>query len=312
MSGSTHPLLVGVVPIIPTPFTEDEAIDHAGVAACVRFAVASKFPAACLPAYASEFYKLTDDERERVVETALEAAGDSMAIVAQANHPSARVAAATAQRYVKLGAKVISFAVPRMFGLPTVDLLDYCRRICDAVDVPVLIQDFNPGGPTVGAEFAVQLAERSPNFRYLKLEESLMGPKIRDILEETGGRIGVLEGWGGMYMLDLIPAGICGLMPGLAVSDLLQEVWRLVHAGERDEAFAAFQIALPQILYSLQSSELFLWIEKRLLADRGIISHGSTHVRGATWTPDAATLEHGDWLNRQVVEWAEARGLPAG
>jgi len=40
-------------------------------------------------------------------------------------------------------------------------------------------------------------------------------------MEATDGEVGVLEGWGGVYMLDLIPAGICGVMPGLGVSDLL-------------------------------------------------------------------------------------------
>ena len=35
--------------------------------------------------------------------------------------------------------------------------------------------------------------------------------KVRTIRAATNGRVGVLEGWGGMYMLDLIPAGICGL-----------------------------------------------------------------------------------------------------
>src|SRR5262249_39113682 len=79
----------------------------------------------------------------------------------------------------------------------------------------VLIQDFNPGGPTVNADFARALVQDCPNFRYLKLEEPLMAPKVRAIREATGDQVGVLEGWGGMYMLDLIPAGICGVMPGL-------------------------------------------------------------------------------------------------
>ena len=34
-----------------------------------------------------------------------------------------------------------------------------------------------------------------------------------------------------MYALDLIPAGICGLMPGLGAADLLQRIWQLGTAG---------------------------------------------------------------------------------
>ncbi|HVW36857.1 MAG TPA: hypothetical protein VHB99_06115, partial [Pirellulales bacterium] len=190
------------------------------------------------------------------------------------------------------------------------DLLEYAGTICRAVKLPVLIQDFNPGGPTVGGDFARRLADDCPNFRYLKLEESLMGPKIRGIIDATEGRIGVLEGWGGMYMLALIPAGICGLMPGLAVSDLLQQVWQFAHSHKDDEAVAIFQTVLPQVMYALQNSELFNWVEKRLLVSRGVIPQASSHVRRATFTPDEATLAYGDRLNSQVVAVAREFGLP--
>jgi dihydrodipicolinate synthase/N-acetylneuraminate lyase len=63
MSDAAAVPLRGVVPIIPTPFRADESIDEAGLAACVRFAVRCGVGAVCLPAYASEFYKLTEAER---------------------------------------------------------------------------------------------------------------------------------------------------------------------------------------------------------------------------------------------------------
>src|SRR5688572_10260121 len=115
MSDSPAGLLSGVVPIVPTPFTEDDQIDFASLARCVRFAAQSSLAAVCLPAYASEFYKLSDAERQAAVEAAIAAAGGSLAVVAQANHPSARIAAEVARRYEGLGASVISFALPRIF-----------------------------------------------------------------------------------------------------------------------------------------------------------------------------------------------------
>ena len=58
--------LIGVVPIIPTPFTLDEQIDENALERLVDFAVAGGVQAACLPAYASEFYKLTDEEKQKI------------------------------------------------------------------------------------------------------------------------------------------------------------------------------------------------------------------------------------------------------
>jgi 4-hydroxy-tetrahydrodipicolinate synthase len=304
--------LRGVVPIIPTPFRANESIDLDGIAACIEFALQCKVAAVCLPAYGSEFYKLTEAERREVLETAIRASAGRVAIVAQSNHPSAQCAADLARRHADLGATVISFAIPRQFGLPINDLLDYCRTICRAVTLPVLIQDFNPGGPTVGGEFARVLHADCPNFRHLKLEEPLMAGKVRAIREATNDQVGVLEGWGGMYLLDLIPAGICGLMPGLGPADLLQRVWELGTSNQFDAALDLFERLLPQLVYSLQNMELFLCLEKRLLAQRGVLNESNRHVRRPTWTPDDQALAYGELLNSRVRAAAERNTIQTG
>nr|AFK79180.1 dihydrodipicolinate synthetase [uncultured bacterium F25-01] len=297
-------MIDGVVPIIPTPFRAgSEDVDLEALARLVDFAAGLDLAAICLPAYGSEFYKLTEAERFLVVEHAVRAANGRVPVIAQSNHPSARLAADIARRNADLGADLISFAIPRLFSLTLADLVDYCATICDAVTLPVLIQDFNPGGPTIEASFCVRLRERSPNFRYLKLEEPLMAPKVTTILEATGGEVGILEGWGGMYMLELLPVGICGLMPGLGASDLLARIWRLGRAGQVEAALDLFERILPQLVYSLQNMELFLHLEKRLLVARGVISDPT--VRRATYTPSAEVLTHGDLLNRRVLATIE-------
>ena len=37
--------------------------------------------------------------------------------------------------------------------------------------------------------------------------------RVQAIAHGTKGAVAVVEGWGGMYMLELIDAGICGVMP---------------------------------------------------------------------------------------------------
>ncbi|HEY3080457.1 MAG TPA: dihydrodipicolinate synthase family protein [Chloroflexota bacterium] len=301
----------GIVPVVPTPFrAEDEALDLDALDGLIEFAASLDVSAVCLPAYAGEFYKLSEAERFQVVERAVRSSRGRVAVMAQSNHPSARHAAAIARRNEELGAELISFAVPRVFGLPEGDLLDYCRTVCRAVTGPVLIQDFNPGGPTVGAEFCARLREACPNFRWVKLEEPLLGPKVVAIREATGDEVGVLEGWGGMYLLDLLPSGIRGCIPGLGVADLLARVWRLGRAGEVAAALDLFEAVLPQIVFGLQHLEVFLHLEKRLLVERGVLRDPT--VRRPTYTPDPAVLAYGDLLNRRVVAAARRLGPPAG
>ena len=300
--------LRGVVPIIPTPFHPDsEEVNSAAIGPLIDFAIEAGAAGICLPAYASEFYKLTEAERSGLVEAAVSHAAGRIPVLAQSNHPSAKVACAIARANAQRGADIISFAVPRIFALGSEDLLRYCAAICDAVDIPVLIQDFNPGGPTIGADFCRRLADACPNFQYVKLEEALMEAKVTAIREATDDRVGVLEGWGGLYMLELYPYGLCGIMPGLGVADLLAHIWRRAEAGDSDGAMDIFEKICPQLMFSLQNMEMFLHVEKRLLVQRGLLADAT--VRQATLSPSPELLAYGDFLNGRVIQ--AARSLAA-
>ena len=298
----------GIVSVLATPFDADENIAHEDVARQVEAAVAFGIGGVCLPAYASEFYKMSDPERTDVVRTAVGAAAGRIPVLAQSNHPSVRQAAAIARRNAEAGADVISFAIPRIFPVTEADLLAYCRSICESVDLPVLIQDFNPGGPTVGPGFCRDLNLACGNFRYIKLEEPMLGPKLRAIREATQDRVAVLEGWGGMYMPELFEYGLAGAMPGLGHADVLKRVWDLGTGGDAEGALDVFDRVLAQIMFSLENMEFYLTVEKRLLAARGIIRE--TAVRGLTLTPDPDALAYADRLNDRVLRLVEALGLP--
>lgn len=293
--------LFGVVPIIPTPFTEDEEIDEAALRSLIDFAVSCGVEAVCLPAYASEFYKLTDEEKLLVVKIAVEHAAGRVKIVAQSNHPSLKQAVRLAQANVKAGADVVSLAVPRIFSLPDDSLKVYLSEFLQSIpDTPVLIQDFNPGGPSISVEFIRNLMEENANFKYLKLEEPLCAPKFERIIKETEGHIGLFEGWGGLYMLELIPIGIRGVMPGLAVSDILQKVFALRSQGEHTKAFDLFEKVMPQIFFSLQNMELFHYAEKELLVARGVLKNSIS--RKAAYIPDPSSVSYIKELNQRILD----------
>ncbi len=293
--------LFGVVPIIPTPFTENEEIDEAALRDLIDFAIDGGIKAVCLPAYASEFYKLTDEEKLQVVRVAVEHAAGRLKIVAQSNHPSLKVAIKLAQANVTAGADVISLAVPRIFSLPEASLKVYLSEFLQSIpDTPVLIQDFNPGGSSISVGFIKELMDENPNFKYLKLEEPLCAPKFESIIHETKNRIGLFEGWGGLYMLELVPVGIRGVMPGLAVADILQRIFNLRTAGEDAKAFELFERVMPQIFFSLQNMELFHYAEKELLMARGVLRNSI--ARKAAYIPDPSSVSYIRELNQRVLD----------
>lgn len=299
----------GIVPVIPTPFTDQEAIDLPTLRATVSFAARSKMAAICLPAYGSEFYKLSETERELVVTTAIEVSGGSLPVIAQANHPSAKSAAEFARRYEQIGADVISFALPRQFAATEGDLLNYCGRIADAVSCPILIQDFNPGGPTVSAEFISVACQRHTNIVYFKLEEPMILDKLVKVRESVGDRVRLLGGWGGYFMLESLAGGIDGFMPGLAICDLLDRVYRAGEAGDLQRAYDLFGSLLPYIAFSLQDFEMFLQLEKRLLMRRGIFVNAKCRELTRSLSPEVS--RHADFLIDQMIRILKAERLPA-
>lgn len=290
----------GVLPIIPTPFTREDRLDFLALERLLEFASKTRVCGVCLPAYASEFYKLIDTERRDLVYQSIRILDGRLPVVAQVNHVSAAYVAQSAREIEGAGAAAISVAVPRLFGLPERDLLRYFDRILSAITVPLIIQDFNPTGATVSVSFIKSLHDQHAHFRYLKLEEPMMSGRVRSILDETHGEIGVVDGLGGIYMMELMDAGICGVMPGLAVSDVLQMVWESARAGDKDSAYELFQGVLPQIINSLQSLEFFHHAEKALLVARGVLLEPG--VRDATLTVDEIDRSHIDFLNRKVIE----------
>jgi 2-keto-3-deoxy-L-arabinonate dehydratase len=291
----------GVVPIIPTPFLPQGGPDWNSLKRLLDFAVHGGVCAVCLPAYASEFYKLTDSERRDLVIHAVELMQGRLPVIGQVNHVSTAYVAETARDLERAGASAISVAVPRLFGLPERDLLRYYDRILQAISIPLLIQDFNPGGPTLSLGFLQQLRKQHQHFLFLKLEEPLMSDRVRQIVDGTSGELGVLEGWGGMYMIELMGAGICGVMPGLAVSDILQQVWSRARQGDKDGAYGDFVEVLPQITYSLQSLEFFHHAEKALLVARGVLPEAI--IREVTLTLGPDDQAHIKFLNRKILEW---------
>jgi len=210
-------------------------------------------------------------------------------------------------KHVENGADVISVALPRTFALKDDDLLRFLEPILNGVNVPTLVQDYYPTGTSIGTNFVSRLSAECPSFQYLKLEEPQLAPKVVAIHSATKEKVRVLEGMAGLYLMELVPAGIVGVMPGLAIADALNAVFTLRAAGKAEEAFAIYEKLLPFIVFGLQNFELWLYCEKRLLHARGLMA--SPRSRNANLCPDPHTVRYVDELSDRVMRALEKAGL---
>lgn len=292
--------LTGVLPVLPTPFTEQDEIDCAALQSLVDFAAKCAVKTVVTPAFGSEFYKLDGGERQRVIETVVARASlHGLRVVAQCNHTTPRLAAKIAADARSLGADAVATALPRAFLVSEHHLFDYARRVCDATDLPVIVQDWNPGGKSVDAGFFVTLHRQCKNFRMAKLEEPGIGTTIRTIAQETAGHVGVLSGWGGSYAIQQHGAGLLGLMPGLALADVFVRIWSHLEAGNGQAALGMFCALSPYLQFSLQTFEQFHHAEKRLLVRRGVLA--SAAVRPPTVALDEDASAYLDLLTNRLM-----------
>lgn len=261
----------GVVPILPTPFRSNDEVDFEALTALVDFSVAAGAAAVGTPAFGSEFYKLDESERLRILESVIAHADGRIPVIAQCNQHSPRHAARLARQAEQMGAAAVNVALPRAFPVSSGHLLAYARTVCESVSVPVVVQDWYPGGEPVGLPFVLELRKHCANFRYLKREEQGIGPLIRAIRLELGEEVGVFLGWGGMYVPELQPAGACGVMPGLALADIFVRIWKLASGNDWSRAYSLFAQISPYLQFSLQTFEQFHHSEKLLLNARGVL-----------------------------------------
>ena len=269
---TTRPIEIdGPLPVLPTPFHEDGSIAYDEYQPLVELCLHARVGAVSLPAFGSEFYKLNDQERMDVVHKVVKVVDGRLPVVAQCNHGSTQVARDMALRMANAGASAIAVALPRQFLCPEESLLEFSASVASASPLPFILQDWNPGGKSISAQFVQRLKERCSNFAYVKYEEPNIGYKTRAIEEDTSGQVGVLQGWGGLYMLEHIPAGIRGIMPGTAIVDLLASIWRQARKGQMEKALETFSKILPYLEFSLRNIEQFHHVDKRLLVRRGIL-----------------------------------------
>jgi len=90
--------------------------------------------------------------------------------------------------------------------------------------------------------------------------------------DATEGRAGVLEGSGGIALVDSYRRGIVGTMPG---ADLIEGIVALWRALEADDQQAVDRLSMPiSSLIALQCGlDGFLAVEKHLLVRQGVFKN---------------------------------------
>jgi 4-hydroxy-tetrahydrodipicolinate synthase len=149
-------------------------------------------------------------------------------------------------------------------------IYDYFRKVSDAIDIPIMIQDAPMAGTALPAAFLARMAKEIPNVSYFKIEIAGTANKLRDLITLGGEAIeGPWDGEEAITLMADLDAGAQGAMTGGAYPDGIRQIIDPYFAGRRDEAADAYERWLPLINY--ENRQCGLHAAKVLMKEGGIV-----------------------------------------
>jgi 4-hydroxy-tetrahydrodipicolinate synthase len=295
----------GPLPVLPTVFDPSGGLVLEAMARQIDFCQLCGVEWVCAPAFGSEFYKLDPGERTALIQEVLKLCKGRVKVAVQCNHVNAPTAAFLARQAEADGASMISTAIPRGMPASEESLVRFALTVAASTSLPIILQDWNPAGASLSAATLAKIADRCPNLAFIKLEEPSVAERARVLRETTGVRI--LTGWGGMYLLEQLPAGIAGVMPGLPLLDVFSAIWKSWHSGDKSRVFRLQALISPYIQFSLRNLEQFLHCEKTLALRRGLLP--SAVVRDPTVALSPAELSSLDFIIAEMMLQLKSEGF---
>jgi 2-keto-3-deoxy-L-arabinonate dehydratase len=264
----------GVFPVAPTVFDENGRLDLEGQKRAVDFMIDAGSDGICILANFSEQFVLSDDEREVVMKTVLDHIAGRVPVIVTTTHFSSDICAERSRRAQDAGAAMVMIMPPyhgATIRVPEIGIYDFFRKVSDAIDIPIMIQDAPVAGTPLSAPFLARMAREIPNVAYFKIEVAGAAAKLRDLLSLGGDAI---EGpWDGEEAITLMPdldAGATGAMTGGGYPDGIRQIIDPYMAGNREEAAAAYERWLPLINYENRQCGLIAC--KVLMKEGGVIA----------------------------------------
>lgn len=289
------PALGGVLPVLQTPFTADGEIAYGELEQEIHWVIDNGADGVVV-GMVSEVLRMSSEERDALSkEICRVAAARGRISIVSVGAESAHTAARHARTAQAAGASGLMAIPPLSTAVTESELLSYYEAILSATEVPLVVQD---ASGYVGNPMSVEtqaLMSRTFGSRVLfKPEADPTGPKLSALRDATNSAARILEGSGGLSLVDSFRRGIVGTMPGSDVCWAISQLWTAMSEGDEEQAY---RIHGPLVaLVSMQTSlDAFVAVEKYLLHKQGVFS--TTVTRGPVgYLMDTETAEEVDRL----------------
>jgi dihydrodipicolinate synthase/N-acetylneuraminate lyase len=279
--------LKGIISILSTPFTSDGMeVDYDDLRKIIDLLISEGVHGIALLGVASEFYKISDDERQKMIEVTIEHNAKRVPVVVNITRNSTELAVKDALNAERSGADAIMIVPPYFMPPSNTAIIEHIYAVSERVSLPIMIQ-YAPQVTGVGipAETFLEINKHSKGQLYIKAESVPPGNLISTLVDKTEGEMGIFIGNAGLQTFDALTRGASGLMPGSSMTKPYLDIYNEFVTGNKEQAFEMFNAFLPVLNLVAQSAEMFTKFEKIILKRRGIIK--SDYCRKPYYTPGA-------------------------
>lgn len=288
--------LKGIVTVLNTPFTNKDTIDLKALKTNVSEALKAGVAGFLVPAMAAEVYKLSDQERLKMIETVLESVSGRVPVIAGAGEADIYKSKKLLRSYLNMGCKNVLFQIPFQ---TEVQFRRHFMELADLDPDMIMLQDWDASGYGLKDELIYDLFETIEAFRCLKIETVPAGVKYSRILELTEGRLHISGGWAVSQMIEGLQRGVHAFMP-TGIHFIYTKIYNLFEAGKHEEAEQLFLQILPALAFSNQHLDISIHFFKRLLFRQGIYT--TANVRQPILPFDEIHVEIADKHISKILE----------
>jgi len=271
----------GVYSVLPTPFRAGGDVDVDSLRRVVDLFVQAGVDGVTALGVTGEVSRLNERERALVTETVVNHVNGRAKVIVGTSADGLRTCLDYCREAKALGASAVMISPVRMPKLNSVAVVNQYRVVAEAVDLPIVVQDYPPiSGFAMEAGLLARIAREVPAARTVKLEDPPTPHKTARILAAAGDvRIDILGGLGGVFLLEELMAGAAGVMTGFAYPEVLVDVVTKFRDGRVDEAAEVFYRFVPLMRFEFQEG-IGQAIRKEVLKRRGVLADGSTRAPG--------------------------------
>lgn len=273
-----NPRLEGILPVVPTPFTDGGEIDPIAFRRVAEFCVESGAGGVVFPGVASEYDFLTAEEQQILTAILCEVARDRTPVICGGGKGVPETIGSNIRAAQELGAIAAMVLVPNQYATDVQGAITFIQAVIAAAPgVDIILQNAPaPIGAGLPSEDVFQLVRACPAIRYVKEEALPSGPRVSALQKNAPDHFdGVIGGGGARYVIDEMTRGAIAAMPAAEFTDIHVKMWNAFQSGKEGVARSLYMRTLPllviQTIYRMR-------LTKHVLTIRGVLDNANVRA----------------------------------